>query len=528
MSALPAWLEPLYTAEEMRALDSWAIHEQGVPSLELMERAGAGVTRAVTAMAPDLPVRIVCGKGNNGGDGLVVARLLAEAGLAAEALLLAGPEELSPDAHANFERLAGGRATWRRIDPAELPGALQASGAVVDAMLGTGFEGVPRAPLDVAIEAVNEAGAPVVAIDVPSGVNASTGEVAGACVHAGVTVSFHAGKLGMWVDPGKTHAGRVEVVAIGIPPARYGAPLPHTAGLIQPAARSPLPARGPGSTKFSSGSVLVVGASTGLTGAVCLACEGAMRAGAGWIRAAIPGSLNAIFEIKLTEAMSVPLPDTRGALVAAALDAVLEAAERADAVVLGPGMGRAPESFALAVELIDRVERPLLIDADGLNALAEAGLQHAARRDAATVLTPHAGELGRLLGRPSADVAAHRVASAREASERAAAVTVLKGDDTIVAQPGEEPLAVSRGGAGALATAGTGDVLSGVAAAFLAGGLEAFQAACAAVEIHQEAGREAARRLGAESVRAGDVIDALPAALRRGSGGPVGSSAWPS
>ena len=447
MSAFPAWLEPLYTAEEMRALDSWAIHDEGVPSLELMELAGTGVARAVTAMAPDQPVRIVCGKGNNGGDGLVVARLLTEAGLEAEALLLADPEELSTDARANFERLAGGKAAWRRIEAAALPDALQESGAVVDAMLGTGFEGVPRAPLDAAIEAVNDAGAPVVAVDVPSGVNASTGEVAGACVHAGVTVTFHAAKVGLWVDPGKTHAGRVEAVPIGMPPERYGAPLPHTAGLIHGAARSALPVRGPGSTKFSSGSVLVVGGSTGLTGAVCLACEGAMRAGAGWIRAAVPESLNTIFEVKLTEVMSVPLPDAGGALASAALEPVLEATERADAVVLGPGMGRAPESFALAVELVERVERPLLIDADALNALAQAGLEHAARRRAPTVLTPHAGELGRLLDVPSADVAAHRVASAREAAERSGAVTVLKGDDTIVAQPGEEPFAVSRGGA---------------------------------------------------------------------------------
>ena len=515
MSALPAWLEPLYTAAEMRALDSWAIHDEGVPSLDLMERAGAGVVRAVTALAPDRPVRIVCGKGNNGGDGLVVARLLGDAGLEAEALLLADPGELSADARANFDRLAAG---WRRIDGADLPGALVGSDVVVDAMLGTGFEGAPRAPLDAAIEAVNQAGATVVAVDVPSGVNASTGEVQGACVHADVTVTFHAAKAGLWIDPGKTHAGRVDAVEIGIPPLRYGAPPPQAAGLIRPDASGALAGRGPGSTKFSSGSVLVVGGSTGLTGAVCLACEGAMRAGAGWIRAAVPESLNAIFEVKLTEVMSVPLPDAGGALVSAAQDAILEAVQRADTVVLGPGMGRAPESFALAVGLIERIERPLLIDADGLNALAEAGLERAAKRGAPTVMTPHAGELGRLLGRPSSEIAAHRLASAREAAERSGAVTVLKGDDTIVAQPGEAPVGISRGGAGALATAGTGDVLSGLSAALLARGLDPFAAACAAVEVHQEAGREAATRLGADSVVAGDVVDSLPAALRRGSG----------
>jgi ADP-dependent NAD(P)H-hydrate dehydratase / NAD(P)H-hydrate epimerase len=521
MSRLPGWLEPLYTADEMRALDAWAIHDEGVPSLQLMERAGAEVARVVTARAPDRPVRIVCGKGNNGGDGLVVARLLADAGLDAEALLLSDPGELSGDAGANFERLAGTRARWSRVDPAALPAALAGSDAIVDAMLGTGFEGAPRPPLDAAIDAVNGAGSPVIAVDVPSGVNAATGETEGAHVRADVTVTFHGAKVGLCVDPGKTVAGRVEVVPIGIPPDRYGAPSPGTAGLILPQARDALPARGAGSTKFSSGSVLVVGGSTGLTGAVCLACEAAMRAGAGWVRAGIPESLNPVFEVKLTEVMSVPLPDAGGALLAGATDAVLEAAERADAVALGPGLGRAGESFALALELIERIDRPLLLDADALNALAQAGLERTANRSAPTVMTPHAGELGRLLGRPSAEIAAHRLAAASEAAERSRAVVVLKGDDTLVVQPGAAPVGISRGGAGALATAGTGDVLSGVAAAFLARGLEPFRAACAAVETHREAGRAAARSMGSDSVVAGDVIAALPAALRGGSGGPA-------
>ena len=517
MSDLPSWLEALYTAEEMRALDAWAIEDQGVPSLELMERAAGEVARAVTAMAPDRPVRIVCGKGNNGGDGLVVARLLREHGLDAVALLLADPPQLSPDARANFERLPAD--AWRRLDAAELTSALEGAEVIVDAMLGTGFEGAPRAPLDAAIEAVNAAPARVVAVDVPSGVNAGTGEVEGACVRADATVTFHGAKVGLWVDPGKSHAGRVDVVPIGIPPARYGAPAARTAGLIASAVLGALPSREAGSTKFTSGSVLVIGGSAGLTGAVCMTCEGAMRAGAGWERAAVPASLNEVFEIKLTEVMSVPLPDREGALLEHAAEAVLDASERADAVVLGPGLGRAPESFALATDLIERIQRPLLVDADGLNALAEAGLERAARRSAPTVLTPHAGELGRLLGRPSAEIASHRLPAARETAERAGAIVVLKGDDTLVAPPpGSGPLAVSRGGAGALATAGTGDVLSGVLAAFLARGLDPHAAACAAVEAHREAGREAARRIGAESVIAGDVIESLPPVLRRRSG----------
>jgi ADP-dependent NAD(P)H-hydrate dehydratase / NAD(P)H-hydrate epimerase len=516
---LPAWLEPLYTAAEMRAVDAWAIEAQGIPSLDLMERAGSETARVVLELAPSGPVRIVCGKGNNGGDGLVVARLLGELGIEAEALLLSDPGDLSPDARANHERLERARGRWTRIDAAGLAAALERSGVVVDALLGTGFEGAPRAPIDAAIEAINDAGSRVVAVDVPSGVNASTGEVDGAGVRANVTVTFHGSKVGLWVDPGKSHAGRVEVVRIGVPALHDGAPRVSTAGLIAAGVLGGLPPRGAASSKFSSGSVLVIGGSTGLTGAVCLACEGAMRAGAGWVRAAVPRSLNPIFEVKLTEVMSVPLADDDGALLAGARDAALEAAERADAVVLGPGLGRADPSFELAIELIERLERPLLIDADGLNALAAAGLERAAGRSSPTILTPHAGELGRLLGRPSAEVAARRLHSAREVAERSGAVVVLKGDDTLVVEPAEEVTGVSEGGAPALATAGTGDVLSGVTGAFLARGLGPFEAACAAVRAHAQAGRVAGARLGAECVVASDVIAALPEALGHGSGG---------
>jgi ADP-dependent NAD(P)H-hydrate dehydratase / NAD(P)H-hydrate epimerase len=513
MPAIPSWLDPLYTADEMRALDAWAIEDQGVPSLELMERAGGEAGRVVTELAPQGPVRAVCGKGNNGGDGLVVVRHLHRIGIDAEALLVADPHDLSPDARANHERLIEAGGAWRTVDPAELPSALEGAGCVVDALLGTGFEGAPRAPLDGAIAAVNDADARVVAVDMPSGVNASTGEVEGACIQAEVTVTFHASKLGLWVHPGKEQAGRVEEVDIGIPASWGGLPDPRTAGLIGTRSLARLGPRGPRSTKFSSGSVLVVGGSTGLTGAVCLTATGAMRSGAGWVRVGVPASLNDIFEVKLTEAMSVLLPDRDGLLSEEADAAAIEAAERADCVVLGPGLGRSGGSFAFAVSAAERVERPMVIDADGLNALADAGLERAAKRSAPTILTPHAGELGRLLGRPSADVEAHRLAAAREAAERSGAIVLLKGDDTLVVPP-TGVAGVSRGGSPALATAGTGDVLSGVIAAFLAQGLDPFEAACAAVRAHADAGRGAAVTRGAGSVIAGDVVDALPAVLR--------------
>jgi ADP-dependent NAD(P)H-hydrate dehydratase / NAD(P)H-hydrate epimerase len=509
MSPRP-WLEPVYTADEMRALDRWAIDQHGTPSLDLMERAGAEVARVVVGLDFDGPVRLVCGRGNNGGDGLVLARLLREHGLDVDALLLFAPEDLSDDARANLERVEA-----RRVDVDDLPAALERSAVVVDAILGTGFSGSPRPPLDAGIAAINSAGATVVAVDVPSGVDASTGEIDGACVRADVTVTLHGHKLGLWIAPGKLHAGRVEVVDIGIPPTGEGRPQAPESGLIEPSVLGLLRRRAPAGNKFQSGSVLVVGGSTGLTGAACLACDAAMRAGAGWTRAAVPASLNAIFEVKLTEVMSVPLPDRDGHLLVDAAAGVLEAAERADAVALGPGLGREDGTFALAQELVERLEPPLLVDADGLNALAAAELAPAARRAAPLVLTPHAGELARLLGTDSKRVEAGRLASARRAAEQSGGVVLLKGDDTLVVQGGGSGgVAISRGGSPALATAGTGDVLSGVIAAFMARGLDAFEAACAGVYAHAEAGRTAERQLGAESVIAGDVIDCLPAVLR--------------
>jgi NAD(P)H-hydrate epimerase len=383
----------------------------------------------------------------------------------------------------------------------------------VDALLGTGFSGAPRAPVGAAIEAINGAGAPVVAVDVPSGVDASTGEVEGAGVRAGLTVTFHAAKVGLWVLPGKAYCGRVEVIEIGIPEG--GPEGSYDAGLIRAPVLDLVPPRGIDSTKFSSGSVLVVGGSVGLTGAVCMTCEAAMRAGAGWVRAAVPSSLNVIFEQKLTEAMTVPLPDEDGHLSADGADAIVEAAERADAVVVGPGLGRSRGSFELVRRLVSQLDRPLLLDADGLNAVAEAGLEIAAAREAATVMTPHAGELARLIGSDSREVSAHRLRRARDAASRASAVVVLKGDDTLVVDGDRTPIAVSAGGSAALATAGTGDVLSGVVSSFLAKGLDPFEAASAGVYAHAQAGWLAGTEYGADCVIATDVIAALPAALRR-------------
>jgi NAD(P)H-hydrate epimerase len=503
MSA-PHWWRPLPDAELMRATDAWAIESCGIAGLELMERAGEGLAAAVAARAPAGRVAIVCGKGNNGGDGLVAARLLRETGREVDVLLAgAAGDDLRGDAAEQLRRLPGDAPAG--FEPARLDDAA----LIVDAVLGTGFAGAPREPVAGVIAAMDAAGVPVVAADVPSGVDASTGEVAGAAVHAVETVTFHRAKPGLWIHPGKGHADKVTVIAIGIPD---GAPGEARAGLIGDGVLAAVPHRDAMSTKFSSGNVVVVGGSRGLTGAPQLAAMAAQRTGAGYVTVAAPASLEVVFATTLLEVMMVALPEADGALSAEALEPAIQALARADAAVLGPGISKRPGAQELARALVGRIEVPLVLDADGLNAMEGRVDDVLAARRGPTVLTPHAGELGRLLGIESAEVGRRRLHYARAAAERTGAVVVLKGDDTIVAEPGGEA-AIDPGDAPALATAGTGDVLSGMIAALLAKGLPARDAACAGVHAHTRAGRLAAAAHGPDGVIASDVIAHVPAAI---------------
>ena len=502
MSALPDWLDPLYDAGEMRAVDAWAIERHAVPSLELMERAGEGLARCVARAAGPGPVRVVIGKGNNGGDGLVVARLLREEGREVDVLAAVPLHELRGDAAANLRALPGQA-------PRPLhAGALGGSGVVVDALLGTGFTGEPHEAAAGAIAAINACDATVVACDVPSGVDASTGEVAGEAVRAAVTATFHGPKVGLYVVPGALHAGAVEQVDIGVP---RGAPAAASAGLIAERVLALYPRRGRDASKFSSGVVVVAGGARGLTGAPTMAALAAQRAGAGYVQVAVPASAELALTLRVLEGMTRALPEQEGAHTPDGVEVLLELAGRAGSVVLGPGLGRGEGAVAFARESARRLAVPLLIDADGLNAHA-GQLESLRQRDAPTVLTPHAGELSRLLGRDSETVGAHRLACAREAAQRSGAVVLLKGDDTIVASP-QGRVAISPGGTAALATAGTGDVLSGLIGTLLAKGLDAFEAAALGCLAHVRAGVAAAAVHTPDGVIAGDVIDALPRAL---------------
>jgi hydroxyethylthiazole kinase-like uncharacterized protein yjeF len=454
-------LEPLLTAEETRRSE-----EAHMGSLdELMERAGGAVAELVQRQFPGR-VTVVCGRGNNGGDGRVAARVLAAAG--------------------------------RDVHVVDGLGDLGEPDVVVDALLGIGLRDAPREDAARMIQLINAAGRPVIAVDVPSGVNASTGEVPGAAVRATATVTFGAAKVGLAIAPGRFHAGSVQVASIGLRPGE------HEHALVPASALLDVPRKGAASTKYSAGSVLVVGGSRGLTGAPMLAALAAFRADAGYVAVAAPESTLPVLEARLLEAVKRPLPeDPAGRLLPRAADAVLEAAERADAVAVGPGLGRSDGTVELVRILLERLDLPVVLDADALWRLEPFA------RAAPTVLTPHSGELARLLGADARQVDAHRLDAVRRAASRFGSIVVLKGADTLVAAPREGVL-VAAYGTPSLATAGTGDVLTGITAAFIAKGLEARLAAAAAAVAHGVAAELVEPQRG---LVASDLLPALQLAL---------------
>jgi ADP-dependent NAD(P)H-hydrate dehydratase / NAD(P)H-hydrate epimerase len=428
-------LEPLLTADETRRAEE----AHPGPMDELMERAGTAVASVVLNEFPGT-VTVVCGSGNNGGDGKVCARVLRDAG--------------------------------RQVNVVEGVGDLGECDVIVDALLGIGLHDAPREDAARMIERINAGRRPVVAVDVPSGVNASTGEVPGPAVRATTTVTFGAAKVGLAIAPGHFHAGTVRLAPIGLRPRE------HEHALVPASAILDVPRKEAHSTKYSAGSVLVVGGSRGLTGAPMLAALAAFRADAGYVAVAAPESTLPVLETSLLEVVKRPLAEDRaGRLLPRSADGILEAADRADAVAIGPGLGRSDGTVELVRILLERLDLPLVLDADALWELEPFA------RAAPTVLTPHSGELGHLLGAESRDVDAHRLASARRAASLFGAVVLLKGADTIVASPRAGVL-VATYGTPALATAGSGDVLTGIVAAFLAKGMDARLAAGTAAVAH--------------------------------------------
>ena len=513
----------LVTAEEMRQLDRATIEGGHATGEALMERAGAGLVAAMERRyGPMLGMRVLvlCGPGNNGGDGLVAARHLRARGADATVGVVADAGRLAGDARTMLQRLeaTGVHAVPLADEPAiaRLVAARDRWDYAIDALLGTGARGAPEGTIAAAVQALrelDEAGTRIVAADLPTGVHPDTGEIARRAVRADLTVTFGAAKRGHLLYPGRAFTGRLEVVDIGLVPT---APDPerHPFELATPAGLAGLlPARDPRAHKGSVGRVLIVGGSVGLTGAVALAARAAARTGAGYVQAAVPASLNDALEAKLTEEMTVPVPETGArAFALDALEPVLGRAERADALAVGSGLGRTPEAAELARQLVARVAKPMVVDADGLNALV--GLTETlARSGYPRVLTPHLGEASRLTGETPERLEGRRLDAAREWAGKLGAVLVLKGAPTVTASPAGLATVNSTGNAG-LATAGTGDVLTGVIVALLAQGLTPYDAARLGVYLHGLAGDLAAEEIGPVGFTAGDCVERMPAALR--------------
>src|SRR5579864_6367898 len=448
--------DELYTAAEMRtAEERYPGYPETVP--ELMERAGSAVAHVGIARYRDARRwTVVCGGGSNGGDGRIAARELGRA----------GKDVVVVDAKAGESKLG---------EP----------DVIVDALFGTGFSGEPRADASALIERMNASAAPILAVDLPSGVDASSGEIAGAAVVADATVTFHGRKVGVVVAPGRFHAGVVHVADIGL------ARVETEQLLVGPGLLRSVPRRGERDNKYTAGHVLV--GSPGLTGAPSLTAMAALRADAGYVTLAAPESTLPVLEQRLVEVVKRPLPDDLADLAA-----------KASSLAIGPGLGRGEGVRSLVRRALEGLRLPAVVDADALFGLEPADWP------APRVLTPHEGELARLLGRDSKDVAEHRLAAVREATERFRCVVLLKGPDTLIAAPGRGVL-VSALGLPSLATAGTGDVLTGIIGAFLAKGMDAQLAAAAGAAAQQRASVEAQQRAG---LVAGDLIEALPRVLR--------------
>jgi len=514
-------VRPVFTADEMRRVDQRAVRELGIPGATLMEHAGRGAAEVIQAALPDLGlprrgvrVAIVCGKGGNGGDGFVVARWLKRAGHKVQVFLLARPEELRGDPALKLREMARGGLRARIVeDGAALARALPAAQLVVDAMLGIGARGLAAPAIAAAIAQVNASGRPVVALDLPSGLSADALPSEGPVVRARLTTTFAGLKRGLVSGPDAGLAGRVVVVDIGVPAAEVERGV--TTFVLGPEdVRRHVPPRVRDTHKGSYGHLLVVAGSVGKTGAAALAARAAMRAGAGLVTVATAASAQPVVASLLLEAMSEPVAETAARTISLEALATLRGlAGRRDAVALGPGLGLDEETQVLARTLVFECEQPMVVDADALTALA-GHLDRLRGAAGARCLTPHPGEMARMLGASVADVQRDRIATVRQFATAYETPVVLKGATSVVGLPDGTVLLNPTGNPG-MASGGTGDVLSGVLGAFLARGVEAGAALAAAVYLHGLAGDVAAVRVGEESLVAGDVIEALPEAFRR-------------
>ncbi|MCG0276449.1 MAG: NAD(P)H-hydrate dehydratase [Thermosediminibacteraceae bacterium] len=509
----------------MKEIDRKAIEVYGVPGIVLMENASKAVAREVRQKLAETygklcftpKIAVFCGKGNNGGDGFAAARHLANMGFEVQVFLAASCREITGDAAINLKVIRKmGIPVYELQDEGDLKKVKEIYDnfhAAVDALFGTGLKGNVTGFHRKLIELINEGKCPVIAVDIPSGICGMTGKVLGAAVCADVTVTMGLPKIGLMLYPGASYAGKIIVADIGLPykvleeVEAEGLLLNHKfiASYFKPAS--------PDAHKGDFGRVFIIAGSKGMTGAAALCGMGAARCGAGLVTLGIPEGLNEILEVKVTEVMTLPLPQTpEGTLSLKALEPALEFAEKCDAVAIGPGLSCHEETVEFVKKFISECQRPMVIDADGLNALSK-NPDVLKEAKAHVVITPHPGEMARLLSMDTSKVQENRWETAKKSCESFQCTVVLKGARTLVASPGN-PVLINPTGNPGMATGGSGDVLTGMISAFIARGLSAFEAAAAGVFLHGLAGDIASRKKGEIPLIAGDIIDHISEAFK--------------
>ncbi len=506
------------SARQMQMIDQRAIGEFGIAGLTLMENAGKKVVEAIRREFEDLKkkkVDIFAGKGNNGGDGLVVARLLNRERVKARVFLSARKNELTGDARTNLKRALEDKLEIVELSNlAGLKSAISESDIIVDALLGTGTKGKVKGFLASLIEILNGENKPIVSIDIPSGLQADKGTVLGVCIKATHTVTLGLPKSGLVFFPGAAYVGKLSIADIGLPRQLLEDEGIALNLITEDEVVTSLPLREAEAHKGSFGHVFVLAGSVGLSGAAALTSLAALRSGAGLVTLGVPRSLNQVMERKLTEVMTKPLPETEEKTLAlTAYKEIEKFSLRADVLALGPGLSVNPKTAELVRKIVRGIERPLVIDADGINALS-GHLQVFAGGHSLRVITPHPGEMARLLGISPSEVQQERIGIARKVAAKHKIIVVLKGARTVIASPQEDTYLNPTGNPG-MASGGSGDVLTGLIAGLIGQKMKPLEACRTAVYIHGLAGDLAALDRGQMSLIASDLLEKIPGVLKR-------------
>lgn len=505
----------------MQEMDRRTIEMHAIPGLQLMETAGQGAAVMLRAQFADRiedGVGIVCGKGNNGGDGFVIARELAAKDIDVVVYLLAKTDAVSGDAATNLKRLVELKIPVIEVSDEEsfskIKSNLSRSGLLVDAILGTGLTSDVRGFFKLVIDFINNSGIPVFSVDIPSGLNSDTGQPCGTCIHAQGTATFAFPKIGHYTYPGAEYTGRLDIIDIGIPQAVVEAVDPKQFLLTAERIRSYFQPRAAETHKGKTGHLLVVAGSTGKTGAGAMTAVSAMRAGAGLVTLGVAESLNPIVESQVLEVMTTPLPQSQaGILGVSAQDEILALTAQKTCLAIGPGIGQAKETRSLVARVIPQIEIPMVIDADGLNNIA-GQTQLLKKLKAPAVLTPHPGEMARLIESTPAAVQQNRLGCARDFATHFGVHVVLKGAATVTAHPDGTAFVNPTGNPG-MASGGMGDVLTGILAGFITQRFSPKAASHAAVYLHGASADTLAKNMGPIGYLASEVMDALPREIRK-------------